>query len=222
MSRSSGDQGSWGKPATRLRRPPDGFIKLRPHRWLFRQGFVSILAFLVPVFAVLYFLTVPDGPWPVVAVTMGVTAVVFGLAGYAYFRVAVWVDRRGIAERGFFGGLVTMETPDIGSVVLVHTYQLSGAETVPQLFVCDHDGNQVIRLRGQFWSIDDMRRICDELDVAITEPGETMSTKELLEQFPGLLYWFERRPVLAATVFILSVLAGGGLLYLGLAAIGIT
>ena len=222
MSRTDGDQGSAGKPATRLRRPPEGSTKLRPHRWLFRQGYISLLAFLVPIFAVLYFLAVPGGRWLVVVVVMGITGLILALACYAYFRVAVWVDARGITERGFFGGLITMPTGDIGSVVLVHTYQNGGAETVPQLFICDHDGNQVIRLRGQFWSIDDMRRVCDQLDVTVSELGETLSPQELLEQYPGLLYWFERRPVLAIVAFSLTVLAGGGLLYLGLAAIGIT
>ena len=209
-------------PMTRFGRGPSGYRKLRPHPWLFRQGFIAVVAFLTPVFAALYLLTVPEGPWGVVVVTQLVASVLFGLACASYFAVGIWVDKRGIVERGLLGRVITMRAADIGSIVLVHTYDAGSAETVPQLFVCDHDGAQVIRLRGQFWSLDDMRAVGEELDVAITELGETVTALELLEQYPGLLYWFERRPVLAAAVFSTCVLLGGSLLYLGLAAIGVT
>jgi len=207
---------------TRFGRAPSGYRRLRPHPWLFRQGFIATLAFLAPVFAALYLLTVPDGPWGVVLVTQLVASVMFALACASYFAVGVWVDPGAVVERGFLGGLITMPASDIGSIVLVHTYDSDSAETVPQLFICDHDGAQVIRLRGQFWSLADMRTVGEVLDVAITELVESVTPRELLEQYPGLLYWFERRPVLAAAVFSACVLLGGSLLYLGLAAIGIS
>jgi len=207
---------------TRFGRAPAGYRTLRPHPWLFRQGFIATLAFLTPVFAALYFLTIPDGPWLVVVITQAVASLVFALACGSYFAVAIWVDKRGIVERGFFGGMITMPASDIGSVVLVQTYQGGSADTVPQLFICDHDGAQVIRLRGQFWSLADMRSICEELDVTVTELSESVTPRELLEQYPGLLYWFERRPVLAAGLFSACVVLGGSLLYLGLAALGVT
>jgi len=207
---------------TRFRRAPAGYRKLRPHPWLFRQGFIATLAFLTPVFIALYLLTVPDGPWEVVAITQVLASLVFTVACCAYFAVGIWVDKRGIVERGFFGGLMTMPAADIGSVVLVQTYHGGSADTVPQLFVCGHDGAQVIRLRGQFWSIDDMRAVGEILDVPITELSESVTPRELLEQYPGLLYWFERRPILAAALFSACVLIGGSVLYLGLAAVGVT
>jgi hypothetical protein len=218
LGRSDVDSGA---RVTRLRRPPQGYRKLRPHPWLFRQGLVATLAFLTPIFAVLYFLTVPAGPWLVVLITQIVASLLFALACAGYFGVAVWVDRRGIVERGFFGGMIEMTADQIGSVVIVRTYQGGSADTVPQLFVCDRDGKQVIRLRGQFWSIEDMRQVCDDLDVPITELNESVSPRELLEQYPGLLYWFERRPVFAAALFSACVVVGGVLLYLSLVGLGV-
>jgi hypothetical protein len=209
-------------PVTRLRRPPKDYRKLRPHPWLFRQGLVATLAFLVPTFGVLYFLTVPDGPWPMVIATQVFATVAVILACRSYFRVGIWIDQRGIAERGMLGRLTMMPTADIGSIVLVRTFEGGGAETVPQLFVCDHDGNQVIRLRGQFWSESDMRIVCDKLDVPVTRLNQSVTPRELLERYPGLLYWFERRPVFASALFSAAVLVIGTLLYLGLAALGIT
>jgi hypothetical protein len=203
-------------------RPARGSRRLRPHNWLFRQGLAATLAFLVPVFAVLYFLTIPDGAWIVVLATQVATVALLSIAAVLLFRTGIWVDSEGITERGFFGTVVTVPIAAIGSIVVVHTYHGGSADTVPQLFVCDHDGNQLVRLRGQFWSVENMEVVRAALDVPVVELTESVSPRELLERYPGLLYWYERRPVLAAAVFCAATLAGGGLLYLGLALFGIT
>ena len=204
------------------RRPARGSRRLRPHNWLFRQGLAATLAFLLPVFAVLYFLTIPDGAWIVVLATQVATVVLLAVAAILLFRTGIWVDQKGITERGFFGTMISVPVEAIGSIVVVHTYHGGSADTIPQLFVCDHEGNQLIRLRGQFWSVENMDVIRNDLDVPVVELNESVSPRELLEKYPGLLYWFERRPVLAAAAFCAAALAGGGLLYLGLALFGIT
>jgi hypothetical protein len=204
------------------RRPARESRRLRPHNWLFRQGLAATLAFLLPVFAVLYFLTIPDGAWIVVLATQVATVVLLAVAAILLYRTGIWVDQNGITERGFFGTMISVPVEAIGSIVVVHTYHGGSADTIPQLFVCDHDGNQLIRLRGQFWSVENMDIIRNGLDVPVVELSESVSPRQLLEKYPGLLYWFERRPVLAAAVFCAAALAGGGLLYLGLALFGIT
>jgi hypothetical protein len=204
------------------RRPPRGARRLRPHSWLFRQGLGATLAFLLPVFGVLYFLTVPDGPWIVVVATQVATAGLLVFASTLFFRTGVWVDGASITERGFVGGLVTVPVEAIGSIVVVHTYHGGGADTLPQLFVCDHEGGQLLRLRGQFWSVDNMNIVRETLGVPVVELNQAVSSRELVERYPGLLRWFERRPVLAGAVFSAAALACGVLLYLGLAFLGIT
>jgi hypothetical protein len=201
---------------------PDGPLRLRPHRSLFGQSVVAVFAFLVPVFAVLYFLTVPAGPWPVVLATNIVALALLGIAVVNYVRLGIWVDARGISERGFFGRMRRVAVEDIGSLLLVHTYNRGGADTVPQLFVCDRHGTQLIRMRGQFWPIGNMTAVLDTLGVPVTELSESVTTRELLERYPGLLYWFERRPILAAAFFSAAVIVGGVLLYVGLALLGVT
>ena len=203
-------------------KPPSDAVRLDPHRWLFRQALLATAAFLTPVFAVLYFLTIPDGPWLVVLIAQVVASLLFAYAAHSFRRVAVWVSRDGIAERGFFGRLIYLPVAEVGSLVLVHTYHGGGADSLPQLFVCNPAGKQVIRLRGQFWSLENMRLVGSTLGVQVTEMGETVSARELLEQYPGLLYWFERRPALASVLFALSVVVGGVLLYVGLAWLGVT
>jgi hypothetical protein len=196
--------------------------RLRPYRWLFRQGAVAVCAFLTPVFALLYFFTVPNGPWRVVLVTQIVATVAVLVTTVLYVRVGIWVDGAGITERGFFGRLHTVHSPEIGSIVLVRTYQGGGADTVAQLFVCDQQGKQVLRMRGQFWSDQSMMVVSELLDVPVREITESVTTRELLEEYPGLLYWFERRPVLAGAFFSLCVVVGGSALYGSLMLLGIS
>jgi hypothetical protein len=201
---------------------PVGGERIRPLRRLLHQGLATALAFLVPSFGALYFLTVPDGAWAVVVVVTVVVALVLLLAAWTYLRVAIWVSPQGLTERGFFGSLTSVPVEEIGYVVLAHTFHGGGTDAVPQLFVCDEHGNQLVRMRGQFWSLESMTAVAAGLGIDPVDLGEPLSNRELLELYPGLLYWFERRPYLAVAAFAGGVLVGGSLVYLGLASIGLT
>jgi len=209
-------------PVSRPRRAPTGLERLRPLPSVLRRAGVATLALLGPIFAVLYFLTVPDGAWPAILLAQVVVMAVLAVTALTYSRVAVWVGPDGITERGFFGSMTHLPTDDIGVILLVHTFHGGGADTLAQLFLCDLDGNQVIRLRGQFWSIRDMALVCETLGIPLTELAESVTTKELLTRYPGLLYWFERHQFSAATLSGVAVLAAATLFYTGLAAIGVT
>ena len=208
-------------PVSRPRRAPTGLERLRPLPSVLRRAGVATLALLGPIFAVLYFLTVPDGAWPAILLAQVVVMAVLAVTALTYSRVAVWVGPDGITERGFFGSMTHLPTDDIGVILLVHTFHGGGADTLPQLFICDGDGRQVIRLRGEFWSIRDMGAVCETLDVPLTELAESVTSRELLAQYPGLLYWFERHPVVASTICGVAVLAAASALYAGLSAVGV-
>lgn len=196
--------------------------RLRPHTYLLRRGVATAIAFFVPAFGVLYFLTVPDGPWVAVLVTQILVAVALGLAVFSYARLGIWVEPESITERGFTGLSKTLAASSIGSLVIVNTFRGGWTETVPQLFVCDPDGRQVMRMRGQFWSREAMATVAGILKVKVTELSDPVSTAELHASYPGLLYWFERRPILAACLFAGVLVIGAALLYVILAALGET
>lgn len=197
--------------------------RLRPRPSLFRRGVTAILAFFVPAFGVLFFLTIPRGLWPVV---LGAAVVVLGGLVYSvvsYRRLGVWVSPERITERGFFGKTSTVEVGDIGSIIRAEVFPTgTSSDTVPQLFVCDEHGWQVIRLRGQFWSRESMATVVSTLDVNVVEIDKPISTSELYATYPGLLYWFERRPIVAALIFGGVLVLGGLVLYGVLLSLGAT
>jgi len=197
--------------AAARRRIPAGYQRLRPEPRLFRQAIASLLAFAVPAFGVAYFVTAPDGAWPTVLVVQVIVSALFLLATWAFFRVGIWVHPDGIVERGFFGVVTRIASDRIASTVLAHAYYGGGADTVPQFFVCDSDGRQLVRMRGQFWSRESIATVRDTLGVPTSELAEGVSTKEILLHYPGLLYWFERRPILAISGLGAVLLVGGTL-----------
>ena len=188
-------------------------VRLRPYHHLLWRGIGAILAFAIPVFGALLYLTIPNGPWTVVVVGEGAALVVLSLAVFRYLRLGIWVDVAGIAERGFFLSHRRIPLEQLGSIVSAHTFQIGGADTVPQLFVCGHDGRALVRMRGQFWSPESMDVVVATLDAPLTEIDHPVSLAELQSAHPGLLYWFERHPVLANVLFAASLAVGGLALY---------
>ena len=187
--------------------------RLRPHPYLLRRGVGACIAFFTPAFAVLYFLTIPDGPWWAVTIGQVAVTIMFVYSLISYARLGVWVAHDTIAERGFFGITQRYTRSQLGTTVFVNTYHGGWVDTVPQLFITDPNGKQLIRLRGQFWSRDTMQTVMSTLDVPLTEIDHPVSNSELHATYPGLLYWFERRPVAAALTFAGVLFVGCAILY---------
>jgi len=197
---------------TAIRRVPPHYMKLLPFRRLWWQALISVSAFVLPIGIVLLTLTVPNGPWQLVVGMWIVASVIFAIASWAFFGVGVWVGEDGIAERGFFGRLEFFRRDEIARIMIAHTFHNNGAATLPQLFLCDPDDKKLIRLRGQFWSLESMQVISDTLDL----PLQILSSSELREinaEYPDLLYWFERRPWFAAAMFTGLIIAVGAFIF---------
>ena len=165
---------------------------LRPHRHLFTRGIVAVLALTTPVFAVVYWLTVPGPGWPFVLVAhlLVIGATIVGVA--SFLNTTISIGRDGVRERGFFGRTVHVAPGEAGAVILVQMYESSTLDVLPQLFIASSQGRLLIRMRGQFWSQSDMERVAEELEVPVTRPEEPMTLNQLRRTWPRLLYWFER------------------------------
>lgn len=183
--------------------------KLRPYDYLLRQGLLACVAFMTPVFIVLYFLSIPTGDWPGVLAAQVLLMIAIALAAVGYFRAVIWVSPTSISERGFFGRKITVDRSAIGSIVLVDAFEGSSGETRPQLFVCDPADKQVLRMRGQFWSRESMDIVVATLNVPVRRLEDGVSTSDIRLDHPQLLYWFERRPVLAVGLFTLAMVVAG-------------
>ena len=195
-------------------------VRLRPHAHLLRRGWGTALAFFVPASIGLYFLAVPVGTWPFVVVAQMVFIGAFLLALRAYLRVGIWVDPTSITEQGFFTR-TDLTKDELGEAIFVNTFHGGWIDTIPQLFLCDHSGKQLLRMRGQFWSKESMLTVASTLEIPYNEIDRDVSTAELHAAYPGLLYWFERRPVLAGALVVGAILGVVVGIYLVLRALGV-
>jgi hypothetical protein len=165
---------------------------VKPHGQLFSKGVLSLLALTTPVFAVIYWLTIPSGPWSII-LALHVTVLIAGiLAVAAYFNTAIKVGPDGVTTRDYFGRVRRVRSEDVGSIVLLDLYESNTLETAPLLLVCDQAGRPLLRMRGQFWSQRSMQQVIDAFDCPVTVPPESVSLSDLRRTSPELLYWFER------------------------------
>ncbi len=158
----------------------------------------ACVAFLTPVFVALYVLTIPKGTWLPALIAHLVASFLVALAASLLLRTRIWIEPDGLKERGFLGRTHRIALSEIGSVIVADTYTGVNAESKTQLFICDHAGKQTLRMRGQFWSANDMRDVADAVGLPVTRIEGALSKSELLQRHPGLLYWFERHPALNA------------------------
>lgn len=165
---------------------------LRPHRHLLSHGVLAALAFTTPVFAVLYWLTIPAGSWIVVLSAHVALLLVFGLLVAGFFGTSIAVSTQGLRERGFLGSARTTAVDQIGSILLIEVARESALDTQPNLFVCGHDGSLLVRMRGQYWSRENMELVAETLDLPVKTITRSLTLRELRRSRPDLLYWFER------------------------------
>jgi hypothetical protein len=164
---------------------------LRPRLRLFWHGITACAAFLTPVFAVLYVMSVPGGDWPAVLALHGFVSLLVALAAARFFLTAIWVGPEGISERGYLFPRRNFTRDQVHSIVRARTFG-HGSDIVEQLFVLGADGRRIVRMRGQFWTRADMDTVVDTLGVRVSVIDEIMTLRELAAEHPRLTYWFER------------------------------
>ena len=169
--------------------------EIRPLGHLLRQSVIALFAFFVPLFAVLYWLTIPRDLWLPVALGQFIASgfILFGI--YAHRNTCITVSPLGFSERGFFGRKTQHAAASVDTIVFLDMYQSDTLDTYAQLFVIGRSGKVLLRMRGQFWSRADMETVIEELDAPVLRISAPMTLRELNRMSPELLYWFERRPV---------------------------
>lgn len=193
--------------------------RLRPIPSVFRQGILACVVFMIPVFVVLYSMSVPGGPWPVVLLAQIVISAAILISTWRFFSLGIWVSPDSITERGFFRLHREFHRSEIGSIVFANA--LSGREVHPQLFVRGPSGALLVRMRGQFWTRESMDTVLETLDVPVELIEDPVTVAELRDSIPSGLYWFERHPIVAGFAFAAALTCLGGVVLLVLRLTGV-
>lgn len=167
---------------------------LRPHRHLFLRGIVAVLALTTPVFAVLYWLTIPNGPWPSVLAGQLLVFAATILGVQSFLATAVVLTEGGVRVRDGLGRTRELRGSDVATTHIVQLYDGSTLDTLPQLFATDAEGRTLLRMRGQFWAPGDLERVAEQLEAPVSRPDESMTFAQLRRSCPRMLAWYERLP----------------------------
>lgn len=173
----------------------DTSVTVHVRRRLLGQGLGAVVSLTAPILLVLFWLTIPDGPWPAVAAATIAVVVTFGYAVVQYFRVAVVVTPTMLIERTFFAGTRRTPIDTVARAVLLDLHRTLAAEPRRQLFVLDADGRVLLRMRGDYWTTESIHAVASHLvTVPVEHVENALTLDELQRTNPLMLYWFERRP----------------------------
>lgn len=177
----------------RARADEPGGETFRPREQVFTQTILAAAALLVPIFAVLYWLTIPSGTWLIVVIAKVLMVGVLVLFSLGFTRASIEVSATGLRESGFAGPRRRIPREEVEFVLFVRFYRGHTLDTEDQLFVVGHDGKTLLRMRGRFWKTADMRRVIDVLGAPATIIDDPQSITDFMRENASLLYWHERR-----------------------------
>jgi hypothetical protein len=179
-------------------------VRVRPRAGLLGTAAITSVVVTSPLFAVLYWLGIAAGTWPIVLVAHAAVLLGCVLIGLRQLSLFVEVRDGRLRGNGIFTPLEQVELARIARVDLVDTYVGLNPTPVRQLLVRDAEGARLFRMRGNFWRPGDLERIAAALPVPPVTVTEPIDLREFFRRYPGSAYWFENKPA----VTILAIAAG--------------
>jgi hypothetical protein len=160
---------------------------LRPRERIVSRAIIAALALFIPLFLVLYWLSVPRETWPfVLEVQCGLTAlgVIFALG---VTKMSLRVTPEHLSVRRLLGRETQIALADIDSLVLVELYKSGTVDCLPNLYLLDSAGDVLVRLNGHVWSRQTLETVIDELGITVLRPPDPFTAAELGRLRPQLV-----------------------------------
>jgi hypothetical protein len=168
-------------------------VSVRPRSQIYGQTRLVAAALTLPIFAAMLWFAIPRGTWPRVIIAFAFILALY-LVGLALLRaVRIVIERDALVERGFFFSN-RIAAKRIATALVVDVYRGVSTETNRQLFLLEGSGGLLLRMRGQFWSDEEIAKVAAAFDVPVQGPEDPITTTQLRTEMPELIYWFERWP----------------------------
>ena len=194
--------------------------RIRPREVLLRNLLLSAIIGGVPLFGVLFWLSITQGSWiRVLVVFAGFIAAVLVTAA-RHQAVFVVVTATTITKQAFARRTV-VQVSDVATTSIGHTYRGSSSETLPQFIATGADGQVIFRLGGLFWSEDDMEKVATAIGARKVLIAEPMTLKEFYALAPGAAYWYEGKPWVGVLGIVVAFLAALAIVWWLMSAIGV-
>ena len=174
-------------------------LVLRPRSGSFATSVVTTGALSVlPPSLALFALSIPTGRWPTVLAVLLVTTGVVALAAIRMRNTLIEVRETTVIDRGYWGPGARVPLAELQSILVVKLMAGGSPEIHKQLFVLDRAGRTRIRMRGQYWHPDDLRRLERVLGLPARTADAPLTASEFRSVYRRNLLWHERHPLLTA------------------------
>lgn len=167
---------------------------VRPRAQIFSQTRLVAAALILPIFAAMFWFAIPRGTWPRVIIALVFVVVVYTAGSLLLRGVSIRIGHDGLIERGFFVHDNRIPAKRIATALVLDVYRGATTETNRQLFLLDSSGELLMRMRGEFWSNDDIEVVASAFDVPVQRRDDPITSVTLRAELPDLIYWFERWP----------------------------
>jgi hypothetical protein len=167
---------------------------LRPREQISSQTRLVVAALTLPILAAMLWFSIPRGTWPRVIIAFLFVAALYAIGTWLLRGVSIRIERDALVERGFFRHDNRIPAKRIATALVIDVYRGVSAETHRQLFVLDTSGELLLRMRGEFWTDDDIDAVASAYDVPVRRMPDPITAARLRAESPDLLYWFERWP----------------------------
>ena len=175
-------------------RPRTTATIVRPRAQLVAQTRLVAAALILPIMAAMLWFAIPRGTWPRVIIAFAFVLAIYATGAALLRAVSIRLDHDAIVERGFFLRENRIPAKRVASAVILDVYRGASSETSRQLFLLDSAGVLLLRMRGEFWSNDDIETVATAVDVPVRRRPDPLTSAQLRAELPELLYWFERWP----------------------------
>jgi hypothetical protein len=150
-----------------------------------------------------------------VLVVIAFIAVVFSVAFIAWRHLESYVrvdDAR--VQKVTFASERIIPTDEVNQIVICETDDSASPGTVPQLLAVDAEGRRLFRMRGLYWSLEDMHRVADAIGAPVAVDTAPLTRRQFYAKYRGAAYWYENRPWLTALGIAVAVAIAFGLVQL--------
>ncbi|ONI64209.1 hypothetical protein ALI44B_06535 [Leifsonia sp. ALI-44-B] len=171
-------------------------LTVKPRRALLGQGLLAAAMIVVPVFAVLLWLSRDSAAFPYVVGLLAATVLAAAVWAALFLSVEVRVSGDEIVRRTIWGRRVTIPVSGVSRSLVLDLHRTMATQAHPQLFVLDDDERALVRLRGEYWGRHDMELLVGRLRAPVQRLQHPVTLGELQVTNPHMLYWFERKPSL--------------------------
>jgi hypothetical protein len=178
-------------------------VVVRPRPSLAAAGWLSFLLVSVPLYGALYWLASQNDRILPVAISQAVVIVFVAVCFVRYRRVSFEIDDENVIERHFMRRDEITPLSMIATIVFAETYRSSSADTLPQLLALDGNNKRLLRMRGQFWTSEEMRRFAGAVKKRTMTLDGPLSQEEFFEAYPGTAFWYEgNRTIVVLAAFV--------------------